>query len=164
VTMPSTSRRCVVAGFDGSPASRAAVSLAVQRAEPDGRVVVVHAFASPDGAYGGPNYQKLLDAALSRAQGLLANIADEVPGLGSLDWDTEVLAGSAAIALRNVADVEHATEIVVGTRGFGRARALLGSVAHDLIHLANCPVTVIPPRALGVTPDAPLVATTNEVA
>ena len=29
----------------------------------------------------------------------------------------------------NVADVEHASEIVVGTRGFGRARALLGSVA-----------------------------------
>ena len=47
-----------------------------------------------------------------------------------------------------MADVEHASEIVVGTRGFGRARALLGSVAHDLIHRAGCPVTVIPERAL----------------
>ena len=44
MTTPSPSRHCIVAGFDGSPASRAAVSLAVERARPDGRVVVVHAF------------------------------------------------------------------------------------------------------------------------
>jgi nucleotide-binding universal stress UspA family protein len=148
VTMPNPTRRCIVAGFDGSPASRAAVSLAVRRAQPDGRVVVVHAFAHPDTWYGGPNYQTLLDSALGHAQELLAHIAEEVPGLASLDWGTEVLAGPAATALANVADVEHASEIVVGTRGFGRARALLGSVAHDLIHRAKCPVTVIPARAL----------------
>jgi nucleotide-binding universal stress UspA family protein len=82
-----------------------------------------------------------------------------VPGLGSLDWTTEVLAGPAAIALVNVADVEHASEIVIGTRGFGRARALLGSVAHDLIHRARCPVTVIPERALDATDEERLVAT-----
>lgn len=159
MTEPSPSARCIVAGFDGSPASRAAVSHAVQRAQPDGRVVVVHAFTPPGGTYGGPSYQRQLDAALSHAQSLLGNIAEEVPGLGALDWDTEVLAGPAAIALVNVADVEHATEIVVGTRGFGRARALLGSVAHDLIHRARCPVTVIPERALSANGDERLVAT-----
>ena len=157
----TTSRRCIVAGFDGSSASRAALSLAVERARPDGRVVVVHAFTQPAGAYGGPDYQKLLDAAFDHAQGLLANIAEEVPGLASLDWDTEVLAGPPAKALANVADVEHASEIVVGTRGFGRARALLGSVAHDLIHRARCPVTVIPERALTADDEQRLVATTG---
>src|SRR5215210_399760 len=111
------SRRCVVGGFDGSPASRAAVSLAVQRAQPDGRVVVVHAFAPPSVGYGGPNYQTLLDRALGHAQELLANLAEEVPGLAALDWGTEVLAGRPATALANVADVEHASEIVIGTRG-----------------------------------------------
>jgi nucleotide-binding universal stress UspA family protein len=153
VTTPTPSRPCIVAGFDGSPASRAAVSLAVRRAQPDGRVVVVHAYAQPNTGYGGPNYQTLLDRALGHAEELLAHIADEVPGLASLDWDTEVLAGPPAVALVNVAQVEHASEIVVGTRGFGRARALLGSVAHDLIHRARCPVTVIPERALGSTDD-----------
>ena len=153
MTTPNPPRRCIVAGFDGSPASRAAVSLAVRRAQPDGRVVVVHAFAQPDSWYGGPNYQTLLDSALGHAQELLANIAEEVPGLAALDWGTEVLAGPAAAALANVADVEHASEIVVGTRGFGRARALLGSVAHDLIHRASCPVTVIPARALSENDD-----------
>jgi nucleotide-binding universal stress UspA family protein len=153
VTTPNPSRPCIVAGFDGSPSSRAAVSLAVQRAQPDGRVVVVHAFAQPNTGYGGPNYQALLDAALGHGEELVAQIAEEVPGLASLDWGTEVLAGPPAVALVNVAQVEHATEIVVGTRGFGRARALLGSVAHDLIHRARCPVTVIPERALSGTDD-----------
>ena len=157
----TASRRCVVAGFDGSPASRAALSLAVERARPDGRVVVVHAFATPTGGYGGPNYQTLLDAEFDHAQGLLANLAEEVPGLASIDWGTEVLAGPPATALANVADVEHASEIVVGTRGFGRARALLGSVAHDLIHRARCPVTVIPQRALSADDERRLVATAD---
>jgi nucleotide-binding universal stress UspA family protein len=47
-----------------------------------------------------------------------------------------------------VATAHRADEIIVGSRGFGRARALLGSVAHELIHLADCPVTVIPERAV----------------
>jgi nucleotide-binding universal stress UspA family protein len=37
-------------------------------------------------------------------------------------------------------------EIVIGSRGVGRVRALLGSVAYDVIHRARCPVTVIPER------------------
>ena len=33
---------------------------------------------------------------------------------------------------------------VVGTRGFGRFRAALGSVAHALLHEADRPVVVVP--------------------
>ena len=47
-----------------------------------------------------------------------------------------------------MAEARNADEIIVGTRGFGRARALLGSVAHELIHLADCPITVIPKRVV----------------
>jgi nucleotide-binding universal stress UspA family protein len=159
MTESSTARRCVVAGFDGSPASRAAVSLAVERAQPDGRVVVVHAFEAPDTWYGGPNHQTLLDSALGHAQELIAHVAEQVPDLATLDWDTEVLAGRPATALASVAHVERASEIVIGTRGVGRARALLGSVAHDLIHRARCPVTVIPERALDESGEERIVAT-----
>ena len=145
---PETSPRCVIAGYDGSAASRAAVSLAVRKAQPDGRVIVVHAFSQPSGTYDGIGYQKRLDAALGAAHALLAGLEEEVPGLSSLDWATELLAGPPAAALADVAEAECADEIVVGTRGFGRGRALLGSVAHDLIHYAPCPVTVIPERVL----------------
>jgi nucleotide-binding universal stress UspA family protein len=33
---------------------------------------------------------------------------------------------------------------VIGSRGLTRARAVLGSVSHDVIHLSNRPVLVIP--------------------
>lgn len=147
-----TPRRCIVVGYDGSAASRAALSLAVARARPDGRVAVVHAFDQPTGRYDGVSYQKRLDAALGRAGVLLANLHEEVPGLSSLETSTELLAGPAATAIVRVAEVERATEIMIGTRGFGRARALLGSTAHELIHRARCPVTVIPERALTSRP------------
>lgn len=146
--VPETPRRCIVVGYDGSAASRAALSLAVARARPVGRVVVVHAFDPPNGRYDGVSYQRQLDAGLGRASALLANLPEEVPGLSSLETSTELLAGPAATAIARVAEVERASEIVIGTRGFGRARALLGSTAHDLIHRARCPVTVIPERAL----------------
>jgi nucleotide-binding universal stress UspA family protein len=146
---PDRPSPCVVVGYDGSPASRAALALAVRHARPDGRVVVVHAVKQPIGRYDGVPYQKQLDAVFGRARSLLAHLEDEEPGLGDVEWSTELLAGPPAVALADVAAVERATEIVVGSRGFGRARALLGSVARDLVHHAACPVTVIPERALG---------------
>lgn len=158
-----TPNPCIVAGYDGSAASRAALSLAVERARPAGRVVVVHAFDLPDGRYDGVGYQRQLDTAFTRARTLLANLPEEFPGLGSLDWSTEVLAGPAARSIAAVADVEHASEIVIGSRGFGRARALLGSVSHGLIHRAQCPVTVVPERALPLTAVQPLVAVGDDV-
>ena len=141
-------RPCIVAGFDGSAASRAAVSLAVRRARDGGRVIVVHAFKPPSDRYGQPNAQHLLDAELASARKRIDRLAEEVPGLGSVDWAHEIVGGPAADAIARVAEVEHADEIVIGTRGVGRARALLGSVAHDVLHHASCAVTVIPERAV----------------
>jgi nucleotide-binding universal stress UspA family protein len=158
-----TPNPCIVAGYDGSAASRAALSLAVARSRPGGRLVVVHAFDLPDGRYEGVSYQRQLDAGFERARTLLANLPDEFPGLGALDWSTELLAGPAARSIAAVADVEHASEILVGSRGLGRARALLGSVAHGLIHRAQCPVTVVPERAVPLTVTPQLTAVGDDV-
>jgi hypothetical protein len=65
------------------------------------------------------------------------------PGLAEISWESELIGAPPAKAIADVADVRHADEIILGTRGFGRVRALLGSVAHEVIHLASCPVTVI---------------------
>jgi nucleotide-binding universal stress UspA family protein len=66
-------------------------------------------------------------------------------------YETELIAGSPTRVLQTVADTRHAGEIVIGTRGFGPVRALLGSVAHELLYLARCPVTVVPARAPDTT-------------
>src|SRR5688572_2955975 len=120
-----TDPTCIVVGFDGSPASRAAVSLAVRRVREGGRIVVVHAFRPPAERYGQPVTQRLLDAELGRARTRIERLPEEVPGLSSVEWEHEIVGGPAAEAIARVAETEHATEIVIGTRGVGRARALL---------------------------------------
>jgi nucleotide-binding universal stress UspA family protein len=136
---------CIVVGYDGSPASRAALVRGAERAGADGKVYVVHAYTLPHDWIGTPDYQLFLDAVLDRAQACVKPLEDDLQGI---DWEAEVIADRPAHAIAGVAAAREADEIVVGTRGFGRARALLGSVAHELIHLAECPVTVIPERAV----------------
>ena len=139
----------IVVGYDGSAASRAALARAAERAGQDGKVFIVHAYSLPADWHGIPNYQRLLDIELNRAQELMGRLEEESGAdLAGIDWETEVIGVSPAHAIADVAAARNADEIILGTRGHGLARALLGSVAHELIHLAECPVTVIPERAV----------------
>lgn len=148
MTLDSRSRRIVV-GYDGSLASRAALARAAEQAGEDGRIYVVHAYSLPADWLGVPNYQQLLDVELERAQALVGRIEQESGAdLAGVMWESEVIGDAPARAIAGVAAAREADEIIVGTRGFGRARALLGSVAHELIHLADCPITVIPERVV----------------
>ena len=124
----------VIVGLDGSAASRAAVSHALDRAGEDGHVVVVHAAANTD-------------EALQRGSELLDTLPGVDPRIDVRDVSTELVTTEPASALGAAARTHHADAIVVGTRGRGHAESLLGSVSHDLIHRAECPVTVIPERA-----------------
>ncbi|MGZ8481916.1 MAG: universal stress protein [Candidatus Limnocylindria bacterium] len=147
---PNRGSRCIVVGYDGSPASRAALDHAAERAGTDGRLYVVHACKVPGDWAGHPNYQRLLDIELARAESTMDELKRQVgERVAGVEWEAEVLGDDPARAIAGVAEAREADEIVVGTRGFGRARALLGSVAHEVIHLADCPVTVIPERAVG---------------
>jgi nucleotide-binding universal stress UspA family protein len=141
--------RRIVVGYDDSAASRAALALAAERAGDDGRVFVVHAYSLPQAWVGAPDYQRLLDVVLADARACVEPLEGEAGAvLRGVDWEVEVVAERPAHAIAAVASAREADEIIVGTRGVGRARALLGSVAHDLIHLAGCPVTVLPQRAV----------------
>lgn len=148
MTSDSRSRRIVV-GYDGSPASRAALEHAAERAGDGGRVYVVNAYSLPGDWVGHPYYQRLLDSESARARSTIDELG-RVAGkrLHGIEWEAEVIGDDPASAIVGVATAREADEIVVGTRGFGRARALLGSVAHEVIHLADCPVTVIPERVV----------------
>jgi nucleotide-binding universal stress UspA family protein len=146
---PDTRSRCIVVGYDASPASRAALARAADRAGDDGFVYVVHAYSLPHDWLGMPNYQQLLDIQFDRAQLTVDRIeAESGTDLQDVAWEAEIIGGSPAHAIADTATARKADEIIVGTRGFGRARALVASVAHELIHLADCPITVIPERAV----------------
>ena len=145
---PNSRSRCIVVGYDGSPASRTALAYAAERAE-GGQLYIVHAYSLPSDWLGAANYQELMGLAQLHARTLLDRIEEEFgDDLVGVEWETELIGDSPAPAIARVASVREADEIIVGTRGFGRARALFGSVAHELIHLAECPITVIPERVV----------------
>jgi len=146
MTASSTPNPCIVVGFDGSPPSHVALSRAIHRAGPEGKLYVVHVWQVPEAWRGRGKYQPYVDRALTQAEEVLDSAVRAHPGLRDIAWESELIGGPPARSIAEVATVRRADEIIVGTRGFGRMRALLGSVAHELIHLAPCPVTLIPER------------------
>jgi nucleotide-binding universal stress UspA family protein len=138
----------IVVGYDGSDAARAALVFAARQAGPEGRVFVVHAYELPPDFLGSPNYDRLLSEHRDRGEALLRDLPLGSDALAGPEYETELIGGPPAHAIADVARVRHADEIVVGARGLGRVRALLGSVSHELLHIADCPVVVVPTAAL----------------
>ena len=137
----------IVVGYDGSEFARKAVAYAARTAGPDGRVVIVHARdAAPPTLT--PRWRRMLDAD-HEAEGraiLDAIVLEGNDELADAGWETRVVPGSPAEAVVGVAREVEADSIVVGSHGYGPIGALLGSVSHALIRIADRPVTVIPPR------------------
>lgn len=139
----ATDSGTLVVGFDGSTTARDALAFARDHAH-GRRVVVVHAYDPLPDFYGAPNYGEILRARLDRGREVLG---EAEAALGEADHDLELLEGPAAAAIAHVATTRAADAIVVGSRGLGRLRATLGSVSHELLHLAERPVIVVPARA-----------------
>jgi len=141
--MPRTaaSPRFVV-GYDGSAASLAAVREAARRAGAAGHVIIVHAYEPPSEALGWPLYDAAVEEAAVGAQALVKALRGH-PALAGTNWTSEAVAGPIAEVIDAAARNHDAEAIYIGSRGAGRASALLGSVAHEVLHRADRPVTVI---------------------
>jgi nucleotide-binding universal stress UspA family protein len=141
-------RQVIVVGYDGSEASRAALTLAARRVGREGKMFVVHAYELPPDFLGSPNFERLVADRKGHGRFLL----DAMPLTGSelldTNYETELIGGPPARAIADVARARDADEIIVGARGLGRVRALLGSVSHELLHIADRPVLVIPAAAV----------------
>jgi nucleotide-binding universal stress UspA family protein len=146
---PSDQPHTVVVGYDGSDAARAALELAERHAGADGFIVIVHAYDLPADFLGAPNFDELLAKRQAHGQSLLESLpltGDETRRENR--YETELIGGPPARAIAYVAQARDADEIIVGARGLGPVRALLGSVSHELLHIADRPVVVIPSTAL----------------
>jgi nucleotide-binding universal stress UspA family protein len=138
--------QCVaIVGYDGSPSARAALAYAARRAAGGGRVVAVHAFQPTPEWLGSPYYQRALDAHQTQGRELLRSLEEETEL--SVELTTSLLEGPPARAIVAAADARDADEIVIGSRGFGAVRGVLGSVSHAVLHEADRPVVVIPADA-----------------
>ncbi len=135
-------------GYDGSETSKLAVEYAIERVRGAGRLFIVHAYELPHDFLGHPNYEALLHEHQAHARAVLESLPHAHDQLASVRYETELIGGPAAPAIADVARVRGADEIVIGSRGRGRVRALLGSVSHELLHIAERPVVVIPSAAV----------------
>jgi len=127
----------VVAGFDGSPESWAAVRVAAWEAERRGRpLTLVH-------VYGPPALQPVGEDVLAEVRGMVTDAATRVAEAHpDLSVHTRLSAGGGAATL--VAASHTASLVVVGARGHGGFAGLsVGSVAAQTAAHATCPVMVI---------------------
>lgn len=134
----------VVVGYDGSEPARAAVAYATRRAAGGGRVVAVHAFQPTPDWLGTPYYERALAAHQTEGREVLRSLEEEDFGV---ELTTSLLEGPPARAVIAAADARDADEIVIGSRGFGPVRGVLGSVSHAVLHGADRAVVVIPAAA-----------------
>jgi len=104
---------------------------------------IVVAFEAVPAYLGEPNMQTAISARMKEAESVLKKATDivgEIPG----EVHTEILEGSPAEAILDVADTRKNDLIVMGSRGLGRLRgALLGSQSQKVVRHAPCPVLIV---------------------
>jgi nucleotide-binding universal stress UspA family protein len=139
--------KSIVWGNDGSEAAERALPLVKELAAPDGATVtIVHVVERVEGS-GGVGPTRRVDE--GELQAHLERLAAELEQDGiaaSLYINADVGARPAHEIIKTVRERD-ADLIVVGSHGHSLLGGLLlGSVAYRLLHVAPCPVLVVPPE------------------
>ncbi len=107
----------------------------------DVRIVV--AFDGIPSYLGEPNLENAIEARMKEAQSILQKAQDalgKIPG----EAHTELIEGSPAEAIINVARTRSSTVIVMGSRGLSSiVELVLGSTSHKVVSHAPCPVLIV---------------------
>ena len=135
----------VLLAVDGSDhalhAARLAADLARSMKSKEFRIVVAYDSIPP--YLGEPNLQYAIDARMKEAQSIL-QAAVEAVGDVPAEIYTELIEGSSADAIINVAVTRASDVIVMGSRGLGTlAGLLLGSTSQKVVSHAPCPVLIV---------------------
>ncbi|MEM7643018.1 MAG: universal stress protein [Pseudomonadota bacterium] len=137
-----------LAGWDFSPASQAAVTLA-QTLAPIDTLTLLHAWADP--LAGAPYAMDIAGAATPARQAGIedalaetkAQLAADAPGIAV---ETEAMIGSPARALTQAAEEKGSDLLIIGRHArTGIARFLLGETAERVALTAPCDVLIAPP-------------------
>jgi nucleotide-binding universal stress UspA family protein len=134
----------IVVGYDGSDTAKAALAYAAACVGPAGNLVVAHVLTSPTMFMDTEYYDAAFDRAREGGETLMRELEDLLAGAPA---EFHVLEGPPARTLVELAREKDADEIVVGSRGFGAGRALLGSVSHALLHETDRPLVILTRRA-----------------
>ena len=135
----------VLLAVDGSEhalhAARTAADLARLVKAEEFRIVVAYDFIPR--YLGEPNLQRAIDARIEEAKAILENAVKEAGEL-PCEIHTELIEGSPAQAIIDVAATRKSDLIVMGSRGLGTlAGLLLGSTTQKVVAHAACPVLIV---------------------
>jgi len=137
-------REPIVIATDGSEGAEAAVGAGARVARTLGTKAVIVYVRPSLGPLGEPYYQEKLSEQMAHARAALER-ANELLSREGVEAKEEILEGSAADRIVELARERNAPLIVVGSRGLGAvAGALLGSVSSAIIHRTDRPVLVVP--------------------
>lgn len=148
---PRASYRTVVLALDLSSVSAGAVRAAERLViAPSTEVVAVHGFEVPyEGMlrHGGVSMDAVSAYGEARKLEAFMAVRDFLTSQGTDSdlYNVVIEEGDAAPAIMSTVQRVHPDLLVMGTRGYGRARrALLGSVANQVMPQAKCDVLIVP--------------------
>lgn len=129
----------IVFPTDFSHCGDAALSFATALARDTGaRLLIVHVEEPPAAYGGGELYYGLPEPAEDELRRMLLEV---VPTDPAVPYEHRLVTGDPATAIVNLAEMEGADLIVMGTHGrSGLSRLLMGSVAEVVVRKAKCPV------------------------
>jgi nucleotide-binding universal stress UspA family protein len=146
----------VMAGYDGSVAAGEAIEVAAALA-PRAHVWITYLWTPP---FASDALRRRLWHGTRRVDDFVAAVeregaaeAEQVAAIGvalarSAGWQAEPLVergyGGEGVQLAELAEKLDPDLLVLGSRGLGGARAVLGSVSDMAVHYARCPVLVVP--------------------
>jgi nucleotide-binding universal stress UspA family protein len=135
----------ILLAYDGSDHARKAAVLAgniTREQSGPTRLWIVAIMEAAPWELGEPYLSQLIEQRTRAGQTLL-DAAVELVGNG-VELNTELLFGSPAECIIEVAETRACDLIVMGTRGLGALRGLLlGSQAQKVVSHAHCPVLVV---------------------
>lgn len=135
----------ILLGVDGSEHALRAAKTAgdLARAVHAKDIYIVVSYDPIPPYLGEPNLQQAINARLNHSKTILDAAVQAVGGTPA-QVHTELLEGSAAEAIIEVAQTRQCDLIVMGARGLGRiAAAVLGSTSQKVVAHAPCPVLIV---------------------
>ena len=135
----------ILLAVDGSEHSMRAAKEAgdLARAMKSDTLRIVVAFDGIPRYLGEPNREQAINSRLKEANGILQK-AQEAVGKIPGELPTELIEGSPAEAIINVAKIRGSSVIVMGSRGLSSiAELMLGSTSHKVVSHASCPVLIV---------------------
>lgn len=137
----------LVVPIDGSPSSMKALAFAIGNAKLyQDKIILLNVQAKYEGLHNDRSIDQTEIKKLQELKGL--EVMEEAINMlngNNIPFEVKIRIGIATIEITSEAKEQEARMIILGSRGNGPVvSAVLGSVTYGVLHLATCPVTIVP--------------------